>query len=103
MITRVWTARATPAAAPAYAAHLRGHILPALRGLDGYLGAELLQRAAGAEIEIVVITRWRSLDAIRGFAGADIETAVVAGEAAALLSSYDDRVRHYKVVAHDEA
>jgi hypothetical protein len=41
------------------------------------------------------------MDAIRAFAGNDVEQAVVAKEAAALLTKYDDRVRHH-VVAYAE-
>jgi heme-degrading monooxygenase HmoA len=101
MIARVWSARATPEHESAYTEHLRGHVLPALRQVAGYTGAELLQRADGDEVELIVVTWWQSLDAIHGFAGADIETAVVADEAAALLTGFDERVRHYTVVARD--
>ena len=98
MIARMWTARAAPAAAPAYAEHLRLHVLPALRQLDGYAGAWLLERAEGETTEIIVITWWASLEAIQAFAGADVESAVVAEEAAALLTEFDPRVRHYMLV-----
>ena len=49
-------------------------------------------------VEVLVITYWDSLDSIRSFAGNDIETAVVADKAAALLNDCDRRVRHYEVV-----
>ena len=38
------------------------------------------------------------MSAIRKFAGADAEKAVVAPQAQALLSSFDDFVNHYEVV-----
>jgi heme-degrading monooxygenase HmoA len=63
----------------------------------------LLERSTSGGVEVVVITLWRSLDAIRGFAGADLEGAVVADEAAALLSRYDRRARHYDLVVEDGA
>ncbi len=103
MIARLWSAHTTPARAPAYADHLRARVLPALRKVDGYAGAALLQRASGDAIEILVVTWWRSLDAIRRFAGADSEKAVVAGEAASLLTRFDRRVRHYELVVQDDA
>lgn len=102
MIDRVWAARATVANAPAYVAHLRDEVIPTLRRLDGYLGARLLLREVGDEVEIVVVTRWRSLEAVHGFAGDDIERAVVADEAAALLTGFDDRVTHFEVVLTDD-
>jgi heme-degrading monooxygenase HmoA len=102
MIARVWSAETTPAQAPAYVEHLRTQVLPALRAVDGYGGALLLERRAAGATAVLVITFWRSLDSIRGFAGADLERAVVAEEAAALLTAYDRRVRHYEVALTDE-
>jgi heme-degrading monooxygenase HmoA len=75
-------------------------VLPELQAIEGFRGATLLRREDGAEIEFLVLTRWASLEAIRAFAGDDIERAVVEPEAVAVLVSFDDRVRHYEV-AHD--
>ena len=72
-----------------------------LRAVDGYAGATLLQRRASAGVEIVVITWWRSLEAIRACAGTDIDAAVVADEAASLLTRFDRRARHYTVEMQD--
>jgi heme-degrading monooxygenase HmoA len=101
MIARVWTAHTTPARAPAYAEHLRMRVLPQLRTLAGYAGASLFRRDANDETELIVVTRWRSKDAVRAFAGEDIEAAVVEDTAAALLRRFDTRVRHYEIVAED--
>jgi heme-degrading monooxygenase HmoA len=101
MIARVWSARTTAERVPAYAEHLRRHVLPNLGSLDGYAGAKLWQLDGEDGVELVVVTYWRSLEAIRGFAGDEIERAVVADEAAALLSRFDDRVRHYELVVED--
>jgi len=103
VIARLWSARATPAGARAYAGHLRTHVLPAVKQVDGYAGAVLLEREVSAAVEILVITWWQSLDAIRRFAGPDPEEAVVADDAAALLTAFDPRVRHYELVVRDEA
>ena len=102
MIARFWSAKAKPAQAPAYASHLKSHVIPTLRKLDGYSGAMLLERPSSGEVEITVVTYWRSLDSIRGFAGDDAETAVVANEAASLLTEFDRRARHYEVVVTDK-
>ena len=77
-------------------------MLPELRQVVGYDGGLLLQRRDGAEVELVVLTWWQSLSSITGFAGDDVETAVVADDAAALLVGFDERVRHYEVVARDD-
>ncbi len=102
MIARVWSAQTTHAQAPAYVEHLRTQVLPAVRTMDGYGGAMLLERAILGAVEIIVLTFWRSVDSIRGFAGADLEGAVVAEEAAALLTQFDRRVRYYEVAVKDD-
>jgi heme-degrading monooxygenase HmoA len=100
MIERVWSARTTRDGAVAYAKYFRRVVLPELAAAAGYRGARLLQREIpGGEAEIVVATRWESLAAVRGFAGDDIERAVVHDEAAALFSDYDRTVRHFEIVA----
>jgi heme-degrading monooxygenase HmoA len=111
VIARIWTARTTRAKAPLYADYLRTHVFAGLREIEGYEDAMLLQRpstALGAgdvaeDVEVQVITFWRSLDAIRAFAGADTDAAVVTEQAAALLTGFDRRVRHFEIVQHDRA
>ena len=71
--------------------------------MEGYAGAALLQRTTIDAIEIIVITWWQSLEAIRRFAGADLDQAVVADEAASLLTQFDRRVRHYELVIEHDA
>jgi len=101
MIARLWSAQSTPELAPAYAEHLRTQVLPALKEVDGYGGAMLLERPTADAVEIMVITFWRSLDSIQGLAGADPERAVVADAAAVLLTQFDKRVRHFEVMVKD--
>jgi heme-degrading monooxygenase HmoA len=101
MIARFWTAKISQAQTAVYADHLKNHVLPTLREVDGYIGAKLLERETPDGAEIVVITFWRSLDSIRKFAGDDIEKAVVSDEIVPLLLDYDQRVRHYDVVVED--
>jgi heme-degrading monooxygenase HmoA len=98
VIARIWTARTTRAQAPTYAAYLEAHVFAKLGEIDGYVRALLLQRDVGEDVEVQVITFWRSLDAIRAFAGDDAEAAVVTEAAAALLTGFDRRARHFEVV-----
>ncbi|MFN2444781.1 MAG: antibiotic biosynthesis monooxygenase [Vicinamibacterales bacterium] len=101
VIARVWCARASAAKAARYREHFEQHVQPSLRGLDGYLGATVMS-GSGDEREIVVITRWASYDAIRAFAGSNVDRAVVADEAAVLLSTWDKGVRHYVIDVEDQ-
>jgi len=101
MIERVWLARTTRDGAIKYADHFRRTVLPELSAIAGYRGARLLERELNGGIEIVVVTRWQTLDAIRAFAGDELDRAVVHDEAAALFSDYDRKVRHFGVVVSD--
>jgi heme-degrading monooxygenase HmoA len=66
--------------------------------VPGFAGAQLARRHAGDKIEFLVLTRWQSMDAIRAFAGTNVEKAVVEPGAVAALMEFDSRVRHYDVV-----
>jgi heme-degrading monooxygenase HmoA len=98
---RRWSARTTEAQLPKYLEHFSKNVLPELRRVPGYLGAMESLRRLDNEIEIVVETTWRSLESIRNFAGPDLEAAVVADQAAALLTDFDRRVRHYEIAVTD--
>lgn len=100
-ILRHWSARTSEALLPKYLEHFSKNVFPELRRVNGFLGANVSVRHAGREADIFVETTWRSLDAIRAFAGADLEAAVVAPEAAALLTGFDRRVRHFEIAISD--
>jgi len=100
MIIREWRARARVPLAHAYPKHFETRVLPELARVDGFLGASLSQRRIGERVEFLVLTRWTSMDAIRSFAGADAEKAVVEPAAQAALEAVDSHVRHYEVL-HD--
>jgi heme-degrading monooxygenase HmoA len=101
MIVRSWTARATPENAERYMHHFRDAVAPALDALAGFLGASVLQRtdtsSGEPRIEIVVLTRWQTMDAVRAFAGDRVDAAVIEPAAAAVLEHYDHEVIHYSV------
>ena len=100
-ILRHWSARTTEAQLPKYLEHFSKSVLPELRRVAGFLGATVSTRQTGNAVEIFVETSWRSLDAIRAFAGPDLEAAVVAPEAAALLTDFDRCVRHSEITLSD--
>jgi heme-degrading monooxygenase HmoA len=97
MIARSWRGWALAAEAHHYEGHYRSEVLPALSRVPGFRGARLLRRSAGDEVEFCSLTFFEDLDAIRAFAGADHEAAVVATAARAVLVRFDDRVAHYEV------
>lgn len=100
-ITRQWSARTTEVRLLRYLDYFSSDVLPDLRRVSGYLGATLSLRHVGGAVEILVETTWRSLDSIRNFAGPDLEAAVVTDEAAAMLTDFDRRVRHFEIAHSD--
>lgn len=105
MICRLWHGWTTAANADAYERLLRGTVFPgiAARGIAGWRGIDLLRReappdgASDGTVEFVTVMWFDSLDAVRAFAGAAHETAVVPAEARALLLRFDERAAHYEV------
>jgi heme-degrading monooxygenase HmoA len=78
---------------------LRSEIFPDILGRDiaGFRRIELFRAAAGDEVEFVTVMWFDSLAAIKDFAGADYEIAVVPPKARVVLKRFDSRSRHYEV------
>lgn len=99
MIARLWKGTAKDGALDDYLAHLERTLVPELRRLAGFRGLEVLRRPD--TLDVVVITRWESMDAVKHFAGDDPSLAVVPAAAQQLLAGYDARVEHYDVALRE--
>jgi heme-degrading monooxygenase HmoA len=99
MICRIWHGWTTPEDADAYEHLLRSEIFAGIvkRGIPGFQGIELLRRPGEHLVEFVTLMWFNSLEAVRAFAGADYEVAVVPPAARALLQRFDARSAHYEV------
>ncbi len=97
MITRIWRGEALAANADAYEHFVTQRVFTEIAKLPGHRGAYLLRRELNGSVEFLAVTLWESLAAIRAFAGDKLETAVVEPEARAVLSTFDEFVRHYEV------
>ena len=89
---------ATAEGADAYREHFTRTVLPELQRIDGYQGTYLLRRDHDIHVRLKVLTLWDALEAIRTFAGANLENAVVEPAAQAALVGYDSTVTHHIVV-----
>jgi len=98
MIARMWRGETTRESADAYYRHLIGNVMPLLNKISGHRGAYVLCREMGHKVEFMVITLWESMEAIREFAGNTPDNAVVEPPARALLTDFDQLVRHYTVI-----
>ena len=100
MIARIWHGWARGEQADAYEKLVGEEILPSIDRIDGFLGYELLRADdEEGETEFVTVTYFESLEAVRAFAGEDYAAAVVPPETRALLTRFDERSRHYEVLA----
>ena len=75
MILRMWRAQSTVEKADEYVRHATTKVFPALRAIEGHRGADLLRHTQGDTVELVVLTLWESMDAVRKFAGTEPESS----------------------------
>ena len=98
MISRHWRCLAKREHAAEYVQHLKSETFPAIRVIPGFVDASINRRNVADGTEFIIVTRWESMEAIRQFAGADPEIAVVPAKVQAMMFEFDNRVRHYEVV-----
>jgi antibiotic biosynthesis monooxygenase (ABM) superfamily enzyme len=100
VITRLWRGWTAAENAEAYERFLLTKLFPAMRDLPGFRGADVLRRSDGDEVAFVTLTRFDSFEAVRAFAGEDLETPVLEPEALALLARYDERASHFETLSY---
>jgi len=98
MIARTWRGATTAGDADTYLDYLHRTGLADFRRTEGNRGALALRRIADGRAEFLVMSFWDSEQAIRNFAGDDIEQAVFYPEDEQFLIDRDERVSHYEVV-----
>jgi heme-degrading monooxygenase HmoA len=98
MIARTWRGATAAQDADEYVQYLNQTGFAEYRKTPGNQGVLGLRRIAGGRAEFLVLSLWESEQAIRRFAGDDIEKAVFYPEDERFLVDRDDRVSHYEVV-----
>jgi heme-degrading monooxygenase HmoA len=98
MIARLWHGAVPAAKGDRYAAYLRQTGVADCRATPGNRGVQVLRRRAGDETHFLFISLWDSLDAIRAFAGDDVELARYYPEDREYLLELEPRVAHYEVL-----
>jgi heme-degrading monooxygenase HmoA len=97
MIARIWRGAVRREDSDAYAEYIGGTGLAEYLATPGNRGAWMLRRDVGERTEFVMFTLWDSTDAIRAFAGDDIEKAVYYPEDDRYLVERGETVEHYEV------
>ena len=97
MIARTWRGWTATKDADAYVGYLRETGLREYRATTGNRAAYILRHVDGDRTEFVTLTFWSSLDAVRGFAGDDIQRAVFYPEDDRFLIERDHTCSHYEL------
>jgi heme-degrading monooxygenase HmoA len=100
MIARTWRGTVRRVDAEEYAKYIRETGFAEYGQIPGNRGAWMLRRDEDERTEFITLSLWESEDAIRAFAGDDIESAVLYPEDERYLIGGESSVAHYQVVDH---
>lgn len=95
----MWRGAVRPGRGDAYAAYLDTTGVKDCRATPGNQGVLVLRRDEPAQTEFVFISLWESMDAIRRFAGDDVERARYYPEDREFLLFLEPTVAHHTVTA----
>jgi heme-degrading monooxygenase HmoA len=97
MIARAWHGVTSALVADEYLEVLNRTGVPELRATAGNRGVYVLRRIEGDDAHFLLISLWESRDAIRAFAGDEIDTARYYPEDRQFLKEFEPNVTHYEV------
>lgn len=101
MIARIWRGMTDKDQAGHYLAYLRETGLKDYAKTPGHLGAFVVRRDQGEHCEIQIISLWQSMDAVRAFAGKNVDQSVYYPDDRHYLLDMEPLVRHYDVADFD--
>ena len=99
MIARIWRGATRAEDAEAYVSYLEETGLKEYRETPGNAGAWVLWRTVGERAEFVTLSFWPDMEAVRGFAGDDVETAVFYPEDDRFLVERALTAEHYEAAS----
>jgi heme-degrading monooxygenase HmoA len=98
MIARTWCGATRAEDAEAYLRYLHETGFRAFRDTPGNAGAVALRRIEDGRAVFLIVSLWESEDALRRFAGRDVDRAVFYPEDERFLVERDEHVTHFEVV-----
>ena len=99
-IARIWRGATREEDARDYRDSLRAD-LREVRAVGGNIGALVLEHTGDGQAEFLFVSFWESMEAVVGFAGADVDRAVYFRDDERVLLELTSRVEHYDIVAAD--
>lgn len=99
MIARIWKGITPTAKADQFYDYLMETGARDFASLAGNRGMLILRRTVNGQAEFLVISLWDSLDAIKQFAGPNVETARYYPDDSEYLVTLEPGVQHYEVLA----
>ena len=97
MIARLWHGAVPVEKGDAYMRYLERTGVPDSKATPGNRGVYVLRRREGDVAHFVFVSLWESREAIRAFAGDDLEKARYYPEDRAYLLELEPTVTHYEV------
>jgi heme-degrading monooxygenase HmoA len=98
MIARIWKGVTPASRADAYVDYLEATGIGDLRATEGNLGVYLLRRERQGRAEFLLLSLWETPEAIRRFAGPEMDKARYYPEDENFLLELEPTVDHYEVV-----
>jgi len=98
MIARRWKCICPPRQRDGFLAHLNETGMKDISTTPGFLGGQILERPLGDALEITLISYWDSAEAIRKFAGDNIEVARLYPDDERYDIVADQHVTHYTII-----
>jgi heme-degrading monooxygenase HmoA len=98
MIARFWRGIVEESKADDFFSYVLQTGVKALRAAEGNKEVLVLRRSSEGLAEFVMISLWESFDAIKRFAGEDVEKAVYFPKDKDFLINPESKVRHYEVL-----
>ena len=97
MIARLWHGAVPASRGGEYLRYLEKTGIPDYRATPGNRGVYVLRRAEAEVAHFLLVTLWESHEAVRSFAGEDIERARYYPEDREFLLELEPEVVHYEV------
>lgn len=101
VVARIWHGKTPTAKADEYYTYLLEAGIKKIESIPGNLGAQVLRRTDGKVTEFTVISYWESREAIRKFAGDDIEKVRPLPRDNEYLIDPESKVKHFDVLRDD--